>query len=175
MAREIELNPVEFITVGTVGPPGQRIFHLQAGTEDNLVTLIIEKAQATALAEGANQLLEELTEKMDLPEAKVTKMDLELHEPILPAFRVAQLGLGFDEASGLIVVMAQELLLEDEADEPSIARFFATPAQIRAFSERAEHVVGQGRPICPLCGQPEDPDGHFCPKRNGHGRKVLLA
>jgi len=175
MAREFDLNPVTFITVGTIGPPGQRVFHLQAGTEDDLVTLTIEKMQAAALAEGTNQLLEELSEKLGLPEAKASEMDLELHEPILPAFRVAQLGIGFDEASGMIVVMAQELLLEDEAEEPSIARFFATPDQMRAFSEHAEFVVSQGRPICPLCDQPIDPDGHFCPKRNGHGRKVLLA
>ena len=33
---EIELNPVDFITSGTIGPKGQRIFHLQAGKEKQL-------------------------------------------------------------------------------------------------------------------------------------------
>lgn len=33
----------------------------------------------------------------------------------------------------------------------------------RAFAKRTLEVVGAGRPICPLCGTPMDPDGHTCP------------
>jgi hypothetical protein len=29
-------------------------------------------------------------------------------------------------------------------------------------------VVSLGRPICPQCGQTEEPEGHFCPKKNGY-------
>ena len=47
--REIELNPVDFITVGTIGPKGQRIFHLQGGKDKQLVSLIIEKEQIDTL------------------------------------------------------------------------------------------------------------------------------
>jgi predicted amidophosphoribosyltransferase len=28
--------------------------------------------------------------------------------------------------------------------------------------------VAAGRPICSMCGQPIDPEGHFCPRKNGH-------
>ena len=50
MARtEIELDPVDFITVGTIGPKGQRTFHLQAGKDDKLVSFGIEKEQVGAL------------------------------------------------------------------------------------------------------------------------------
>ena len=177
MAREYEVKPVTFITVGTIGPPGQRVFHLQAGDEEQLVTLTIEKEQAAALVEGVRVLLDELSEKLGGPpaDAKAAQMDMQLHEPILPAFRVAQLGLGFDEESGLLVLMAQELLLEDEKDEPAVARLYATPDQMLALSEHAAEVVSQGRPICPMCGQPIDPDGHFCPRRNGHGQRDQRA
>ena len=41
--KEIELDPVDFVTVGTVGPKGRRLFHLQAGTGSRLVTLIVER------------------------------------------------------------------------------------------------------------------------------------
>jgi len=32
----------------------------------------------------------------------------------------------------------------------------------RAFAKRTREVVGAGRPMCPLCGEPMDPDGHTC-------------
>ena len=38
----------------------------------------------------------------------------------------------------------------------------------RSFVARAERIVGAGRPPCPLCGAPLDPQGHICPRRNGH-------
>ena len=31
-----------------------------------------------------------------------------------------------------------------------------------------ERVIAGGRPICPLCGSPIEPEGHMCPKSNGH-------
>jgi hypothetical protein len=33
---------------------------------------------------------------------------------------------------------------------------------------RAARIVAAGRPPCPLCGAPLDPQGHICPRRNGH-------
>jgi uncharacterized repeat protein (TIGR03847 family) len=30
----------------------------------------------------------------------------------------------------------------------------------------ATRVVAAGRPICPVCGRPMDPSGHFCPRNN---------
>jgi uncharacterized repeat protein (TIGR03847 family) len=50
-----------------------------------------------------------------------------------------------------------------------VARLWAGLPQMRALSRAAQEVVSQGRPICPLCGQPIDPEGHFCPRSNGHG------
>lgn len=42
------------------------------------------------------------------------------------------------------------------------------PAAARGFAGRAASVVSAGRPACPFCGQPLDPDGHLCPRSNGH-------
>ena len=177
MARQYEVDPVTFITIGTIGPPGKRVFHLQAGDEEQLITLVIEKEQAAALAEGVAQLMTEIGEKLELPPAdpQAANMDMDLHEPILPAFRVAQLGLGYDEERGMVVVLAQELLMEGENDDPAVARFVTTRDQILALSDHAREVITQGRPICGNCGQPIDPDGHFCPKSNGHGDRVMWA
>lgn len=176
MGQEYEINPVTSITIGTIGPPGDRTFHLQAAGEAQLVTLTLEKQQADALADGIVQLLEEVSKQLKLPPADPTKakMDLVLHEPILPVFRVAELGVGYEEESGMVLVVARELQGEDAIEEPSIARFYATREQSAAMSIHAKQVVSSGRPICPHCGEPEDPDGHFCPKRNGHSKHVSV-
>ena len=170
MATDYEINPATFITIGTIGPPGQRVFHLQAGDDTALVTLIIEKEQARALVKGAAHLLEELGRKFKLEpaDADATRMDMELHEPILPVFRVAQLGLGYDQDSDSVIVVAEELQLEDALDEPASARFFVNRDQLLALIELTLAVIEQGRIICGNCGNPIDPDGHFCPKSNGH-------
>ena len=41
----------------------------------------------------------------------------------------------------------------------------------RAFVKRAEQVLEAGRPSCPFCGNPIDPDGHLCVRANGFRRR----
>ena len=47
-------------------------------------------------------------------------------------------------------------------------RVALTRGQVQAYVERAVSLVSAGRPPCPLCGRPIDPDGHMCIKTNGH-------
>lgn len=150
---DIELDPVDFITVGTVGPKGKRLFHLQAGHGDELVTLIIEKEQARALAEAINELLEDLAERLpDAAEGEVnlSRMDMSLRDPVDPLFRVARMGLGYEEERNRIVLVAQELVPSEEEDlprvaEPQVVRMWGTREQMRALSAHASRVVKQGR------------------------------
>jgi len=62
MANQIELNPVSHLTIGTIGNPGQRTFYLQGSRGNNSISLIIEKEQASVLAESLEKFLEELEE-----------------------------------------------------------------------------------------------------------------
>ena len=65
-----------------------------------------------------------------------------------------------------------ELVAEGVAeDEGRSFRLWCTRAQARQLSHWAEEVINRGRPICPQCGQPMEPDGHFCPKKNGNKKK----
>ena len=68
----------------------------------------------------------------------------------------------------LVDVVPGELLPEEDDSTPSVARFWATSTQMRAFSIRGQEVVAAGRPKCTMCGEPMDPEGHFCPRKNGH-------
>ena len=166
-----DLNPVDRITADAIGEPGKRVFYLQARKGHRLVTLICEKEHVAALALAIDQLLLSLAD--DDVDAVVEPdpvldegMDLEL--PLEPAFRVGQVNLGYDQSSERLVVIAYELMDEDDDAIPSVARFWATPAQMRAFSVYGQEVVAAGRPRCAMCGEPIDPEGHFCPRKNGH-------
>lgn len=149
--REIEIDPVDFVTIGTVGPKGRRVFHLQAGQGSRLITLTIEKQQAQALSEAVEEMLEDLNQKNPgLPEADVnlSRWNMNLRDPIDPLFRVAQMGLGYDEERNLVVLVAQELVVTEEENiepEPQIVRLWATREQMRAVSVHTQQVIRQGR------------------------------
>lgn len=169
MARHIELNPVSHLTIGTIGPPGKRVFYLQGSQGTDLVSVIIEKQQAAMLAASLEKLVEELGEKFPAEEDREPVWtDMRLREPVEPLFRVGNLGLGYNEESERVVLVAYELVDEDE--EPNAVSFWASQSQMTALVKHAMSVISAGRPICGNCGQPIDPEGHFCPNRNGHAR-----
>lgn len=149
-ANEIDLNPVDFLTIGTIGPKGKRVFHLQAGQRDRIVSLIMEKEQARALSQAVDEMLTELAERVGPTEpVDLSQFDMELREPIVPEFRIANMGLGYDEEHDLIVLVAQELQAEDLTglqSEPRVMRFWGSRRQMRALSQQAREVVRQGRP-----------------------------
>jgi uncharacterized repeat protein (TIGR03847 family) len=173
MARNLrDFNPVSRITIGAVGSPGQRVFLLQATQSSLMITLKLEKEQARILAASTSELLEELDEKYPRSYSKLDEplsSDLMLQEPVEPEFVIGQIGLGYDQEQDLVVLVAQEIQLES-GEEVATVRFWATRSQMRALSEHTLEVVNQGRPICPLCDSPINPDGHFCPKSNGYER-----
>ncbi len=173
MSRKLtDLHPVSRITIGTVGPPGQRVFLLQASQEGSTITLKIEKEQARVLASSTIELLDELDDKYPRSYSKTDQplsSDLMLQEPVDPRFIVGQIGLGYDQDEDMVVLVVQEAQLEESSD-PSTVRLWATRSQMRAMCDHTLEVVEQGRPICPLCESPMDPDGHFCPKTNGYER-----
>jgi uncharacterized repeat protein (TIGR03847 family) len=166
-----DLNPLDRITTDAIGEPGERVFYLQARKGRRLVTLICEKEHIAALALAIDQVLLSLAD--DDPDAVVEpdpmiEEGMGLEYPLEPAFRAGQVNLGYDEVSERLVIIVYELMAEGDDSPPSVARFWATPAQMRAFSIQGQQIVAAGRPTCPMCGEPMDPSGHFCPRRNGH-------
>jgi uncharacterized repeat protein (TIGR03847 family) len=165
-----DLNPVDRITADAVGEPGHRVFYIQARQGHRLVTLICEKEHVSALATAMDQVLLSLAEgdadRVVEPDP-ILEMSMDLELPLEPAFRAGRVNLGYDEVSEMLVIVAYEFGEDQDEELQSVARFWVTPRQTRAFSIHAHEVVAAGRPICAMCGEPIDPEGHFCPRRNG--------
>jgi uncharacterized repeat protein (TIGR03847 family) len=148
MALEIEINPVTFITVGTIGPKGKRQFYLQGGDSHQTVSLTIEKEQARALAEAIEEMLNGIKEQLDLPQNSdqpdMSGMQMELREPVESVFRVAQIGLGYRQEEDLIILVAQEVVLT-ENEQAGVVRFWVPRKLMRALAQYTQDVVKQGR------------------------------
>ena len=161
MSSSFEIPEVDHLTTGAVGPPGKRVFYLQAGQGAQVVSLRLEKTQVAALVAYLAGMLADMPPPGDIPS---TGMDL--IEPVVAEWVVASLGVSYDEDADRVVIVAEELV--EEGEEAAQARITATREQVAALSMRGAEAVAAGRPPCPLCGQPLDPEGHTCPRLNGH-------
>jgi len=185
-------DPPERFVAGTVGEPGQRTFFLQARDGARLVSVSLEKQQVQALAERLDELLDELMRAAggDVLIPAIAPRDMAdtapLEQPIEEEFRAGTMTLSWDGAAERVVIEVFpfteaavvspeqlqegiEELLEPEPEEIFLVR--VTAAAARSFVERALSVIGAGRPDCPFCGEPVDPDGHLCVRANGFRRR----
>lgn len=181
-------DPPERFVAGTVGPPGQRTFFIQARSGNRLTSIALEKQQVAVLAERIDGLLDEVLRSGEAESTvpAVTPIVLEdagpLEQPIVEEFRAGTMTLSWDAADERIVVevfpfteesVAEPDQPEDEINEPEPEEVLIVrlPAGLaRAFSKRAQTVVAAGRAPCPFCGGPIDPAGHLCPRANGFRR-----
>jgi uncharacterized repeat protein (TIGR03847 family) len=122
-----------------------------------------------------------------------------LAEPVLAEWAVGGLQLAYDSDIDRIIIVAEEIGDDDaEDDDPSepdypagtgagglesgepfagsdlpadrgMGRLSLTRTQAAAIVRRGWDLVSAGRPTCALCGRPIDPEGHSCPRTNGHG------
>ncbi len=169
---EIDIDPCDHITADAIGAPGQRVFYLQAYQEQRTVTILIEKAQLQSLAIGIEQFLSQINQQnptLEEAPGEFQEEQMRIHPPVDPIFRAGEIGLGYDKERDRVVVFTKELLTEeDEPESAAQIRFWATRSQMRKLARWGADVVNRGRPLCPQCGQPIEPEGHFCPKKNGH-------
>jgi uncharacterized repeat protein (TIGR03847 family) len=181
VTEDFELSNPDRVTVGTVGPVGERVFLLQVREGLTLKTLKVEKAQVSALARFLGRMLVELERPGELPSGE----ELALEPFDEPDFVVRSLGVSYDDDLDRIILVADEIdrteteadvealfgladELEPEADTGESVRLAMTREQAAALAIRGTELVEAGRPPCPLCGYPLDPRGHVCPRTNGH-------
>lgn len=180
MSTSFDFTDIDQFTAGAVGDPGARIFYLQVRTGGTVVSFRCEKQQVAALGEYLANALRDLP----TPDAGEVPDDLTLVEPVVAEWVVGSMGMAIDERADRLVLLVQEMVDRDQDDEDpdegplgdlededaATARFHLTRGQAAAFVTLAEELLAAGRPICPICAMPMSPDGHTCPRSNGHGR-----
>ncbi len=168
MANPIyEFDPVTHITAGALGEPGHRTFYIQAEHGLDRITLLCEKEQVLALAEAIVEMLNNLEKEFGLTpkeDIEIDEVAMMIKEPADPLFRVGSMGLGYDADRDRILLVAQELLAEDEERDPLEVRIFASREQMQILNAYAREIVEKGRSPEQRALQSE---AFF--RRNGHG------
>ena len=67
------------------------------------------------------------------------------------------------------------MVLDDAEEGPDAVRVFLTPNRRAHSPTRSNRVISAGRPPCPLCDEPLDPEGHICVRTNGYRRGALAG
>jgi uncharacterized repeat protein (TIGR03847 family) len=167
------LDRPSHVTVGTIGPVGERLFVIQAREGLLTVTMKVEKVQVASLATYLGRMLRQLDRPHELPGEE----ELALEAFDAPDFAAEALALTYDDVNDRVVLVVDEVDRSDRDDDAEAsdlepdgarARVSMTREQAAALAIRATELVEAGRPPCPLCGYPLDPRGHVCPRTNGN-------
>jgi uncharacterized repeat protein (TIGR03847 family) len=176
--RVHEFDWPDRVVVGTIGVPGSRTFYLQVRAGSQMVSIALEKQQSALLAEKIDEILDQLLNVEGNPHSVPTSTPIELVDndeldAVQEQFRTGAMSLGWDPTTAQVVIEAYPITdVDDDNDAESLDGNGAEVPEMllvrmpvgaaRAFAKRTREVVGAGRPACPLCGYPVDPDGHVC-------------
>jgi len=166
------------VVIGTIGVPGERTFYLQVRAGKQLVSIALEKQQSALLAEKIDEILDQLITLEGNPFSVPTGTPIELVdndplEAVEEQFRTGAMSLGWDPTTAQVIIEAFPITdVDDDVDDESVDQDGVEVPEMllvrmpvgtaRAFTKRTREVVGAGRPLCPLCGYPVDPEGHVC-------------
>lgn len=157
-----ELGPAERFAAGAIGAPGQRRFYLQVVAAGVVHSLLAEKEQIAALATQGLTILDRFRLSSDEDAVgQIIEVGLEIDDPGDDGerFRVGSISLGMSDAELLSITI-------ESSEEDDGISFVIAPEQFRAMAVVALEVVASGRPICPWCRLPMNPEDHECPARN---------
>lgn len=155
----------QLLRAEALGEPGHRRFRLVTVINGESFILWMEKQQVQALGMAIGQLIDHVPNMPDV--AAGTEPGIVVDEQTRNQFRVGRIELAFDESVEQIVIVAHDIEVDDAGEGLSLA-IRISREQGRALSSEADDLVSRGRPICPMCGSPMEPEGHICPEQNGH-------
>ena len=156
---EYQFTEISRLEPESIGEPGKRTFRLIADSSTSSAILWLEKEQLFQLAIAAQQVCDEVPSSGSSADSPT---ELEAPELTSLEFQIYKLAMGHDQARSMFIIDAYDF----EAPEPTV-RIWASRTQIENFLSEALRVVASGRPLCPLCSNPLNPDGHQCPRSNG--------
>jgi len=171
------LGAVSSIEAMTFGEPGHRTFRLDIHSGEAHCSLWLEKEQLFQLGVYLKDMVgrlspEDRDKESDLREETWSGGELTID------FKAGQMLLSHDQDSSAFYLQAHEREPDepveeenprnDEPGDTESVGFWITTAQAGVLGEEALKICAAGRPTCFLCGQPINPEGHACPRANGH-------
>ncbi len=184
-------SPERFI-IGTIGQPGEREFYLQVSAGALVLSLALEKNQASALVERFELMIKEIVKEGkkfgNPPEIHIPDQsprdNLSLSTPVEAEFAIGVMSISWDKESERIFFDAQaisrigdqeeeifqEMIADDSDNAPDILRVTLSLDHAQGFILRSRSVINAGRVPCIFCGLPINPTGHLCPRANGYRR-----
>ena len=170
-AAEHDFGRALAVDAEAIGRPGQRRFRLLVRGEGGTAAAIwMEKQQLDAIGTWFQEMVERLDREQ--PTDEPDEDPGPFIEPFALDFQASQIGLGYAEEANLFALQAFDSERAAESGPPTF-RCFLSRGQGRVLSRKIAEVVAAGRPICPLCEMPIDPEGHVCPRANGHRAGVV--
>ena len=169
----IDFGHVDAVDAEAIGPPGQRTFRLRARVGDSYAALWMEKEQLAAVGRSFSQILAERSTERGQPAADVEEFGPFPQQGGQVDFRIARMGLDYDDEEQLIILLVDEVGAVERGDSPAF-RMAVSRDQALSVMAIIEEVVAAGRPLCPLCQQALEREGqdHFCPRTNGHSEDL---
>ena len=159
------LGALSSVTAEAIGEPGNRTFRLVLESGSASAYIWLEKNQLYQLAIHIQTIISSLpadsAREGSAPEPKWPGETVNLD------FKVGKMAIGHDATSNSLLLLAHDV--EEEDEETATVSGWLVLKQGEGLAEEALRVCAAGRPRCFLCGQPIDPDGHMCPRSNGHG------
>ena len=161
------LGALSSVEAETYGEPGKRTFRLVLSSGAARSYVWLEKEQLFQLGRYLQEAVKALVEANRDQDSQPAEPPWSGGETSIE-FKAAQMSLGFDAPSNSFFLQAYESD-QDSADEESASiSCWVTVGQARPLAEEALRICASGRPPCFLCGRPIDPEGHVCPRANGH-------
>jgi len=147
----------------TIGEPGNRTFSLDFFCLDATVKIRIEKQQLALLArEITKNQYKEIDKKTNTKHQK---------SPLEYEFKLVDFLISYKAENNNIEF---QFLGENKEQESFVIKFEFNNLLSQKFAEKSFDLISKGRPICMLCFNPINDDGHFCIKMNGHIENVKI-
>lgn len=170
--QRVDLGLVDSIEVETIGVPGQRTFNITARSARGQAVVWMEKDQLLQLTLAILQLVQQ--RESPTPPAAYVPEYAHTGDPVSVEFKAGDMRLRYDGPSDVFTMEATDPGDRDEEDsgeeEEVAVQFSFGRSTAERLAKEGQKIVASGRPICPYCHAPINPDGHVCPKANGHNR-----
>ena len=146
----------------TFGKPGKRTFSIEIECKDNFINLWLEKEQLALISQNIAKY-KSFTQSEDLIEPQNQEMK---------NYKMIDFALEFIEPSNSFDFYFVGV---DDDDKGVAATFSYENKYAQSFAKNSLKIISQGRPICSLCSNPINQEGHFCIKLNGHIENIKIV